>query len=366
MTLKPLRVLALHVANRANLTLSYQLGYPAALASSPLFRAKLINLDAFRHSDLLKLRLYLLSPRIDAVILFHSVFSNANFISSQIAELLSRCRAPKIFFLANEYKLMPEKIDLARKLGASLVISQTNDKRVHDLYRSALRNCHIGFLPNSGVDPKIFFPLGERRYRPIDVGYRAADVPWYFGHRDRHNLCTYFSRATAERRLSSDISLEADARLPLLEWAAFLNRCKCQLGSEAGHDYFELTDETRLKVNTYLRENPDVGFDEIHTLFFANYPDPVPMRIISSRIIEAAACKATQILIEGSYDGYLEPDVHYIPLKSDFSNVDECLDKLLDEQFADQLANRAYEAVMHQLTFDSLLRSLHAQISQLL
>ncbi len=31
-------------------------------------------------------------------------------------------------------------------------------------------------------------------------------------------------------------------------------------------------------------------------------------------------------MVEGDYFGVLEPNVHYIPIKADFSNLDEILD----------------------------------------
>ena len=69
----------------------------------------------------------------------------------------------------------------------------------------------------------------------------------------------------------------------------------------------------------YEAEHPDATFEDIHRRFFADYGPSVPIRIISGRQIEAAGTRTVQILFEGRYDGYFLPDVHYIPLKKDFS-----------------------------------------------
>ena len=43
--------------------------------------------------------------------------------------------------------------------------------------------------------------------------------------------------------------------------------------------------------------------------------------------------KTIQILIEGNYNGYFKPDIHYIPLKKDLSNFDEAIEKFNDQNF---------------------------------
>jgi hypothetical protein len=136
--------------------------------------------------------------------------------------------------------------------------------------------------------------------------------------------------------------------------AAFLNRCRGQLGSEAGGDYFELTDETRNAVRAWTAERPDAAFEEIWDRFFRDYPDPVPGRVLSGRNVEAAGTKTVQLLLEGAYGGYLEPDVHYIPLKKDFSNIDEALAKFRDETVCARIRENAF-GLAHELTYPELI-----------
>ena len=52
--------------------------------------------------------------------------------------------------------------------------------------------------------------------------------------------------------------------------------------------------------------------------------------------------KTCQILTEGFYSGVIEADKHYIPIKTDFSNYREVLDKFRDEQFRAQIIENAY------------------------
>jgi hypothetical protein len=292
--------------------------------------------------------------RGDAVVLLHSVFSNAQVLEGRCLAAVKRLPQPKAFFIGNEYKLMPEKMRFCEELPAALVVSQSSSSAVHRLYRERL-GCPVVGIPNSGLDASLFKPCTEPDTRPIDLGYRAQDAPPYLGHTERRDIAEYFSRSAGRLGLSVDISLEASDRLGVADWARFLNRCKGQLGTEAGGDFFELTDETRTRVNAHLVQHPGVGFEEIWRQYFAAYRDPTPLRIISSRHVEAAGTRTVQMLFEGHYDGYFVPDVHYIPLKKDLSNADEAVAKFLDRGTRSAVADRAYELVRSELTYERLI-----------
>ena len=50
----------------------------------------------------------------------------------------------------------------------------------------------------------------------------------------------------------------------------------------------------------------------------------------------------TQILYEGEYQGIMRPMVHYIPLKKDFSNFDEVIGLLGDNEFRQRITDNCY------------------------
>src|SRR5207302_6407556 len=203
-------------------------------------------------------------------------------------------------------------------------------------------------------DPELCSARVPPEERPIDLGYRAFENDVALGHRERRELAERFQAAAERNGLRVDISLDPRDRLDEPGWAEFLNRCKGQLGSEAGGDYFELTDETRDAVNAYRAERPDAPFEEIWERFFRDYRDPVAGRVLSGRNVEAAGTKTVQLLLRGAYGGYLEPDVHYVPLEKDFSNLDEAIAKFRDEGFAARVRDNAF-ALAHELTYPKLI-----------
>jgi hypothetical protein len=344
-----IRLLVLHAAGSESRTLSYQTGWPRALAEHPRVRADFVDLAQRRR--LLPRR----SPNVDAVVLLHSVFSNARHLPDAMIRRLGEAAVPKIWFIGNEYKLMPEKMEFAEQLGLDVLVSQIENPQVLELYRERL-GCTVVSIPNTGLDTSIFRPQTPWRDRPVDIGYRAYDGPPYLGHDERRMLAEAFLHAGRERSLALDVSLDPAERFTEIEWARFLDGTKGQLGFEAGTDYFELDDRSRRAVVSFLAEGP-ASFAEIHARFFSDYSKPVSGRTISGRIVEAAATKTVQLLVEGRYGGYFEPGVHYIPVRKDFSNVDEALDSLADPS-SSRLAENAYEVARQHFTYPKLVERL--------
>jgi hypothetical protein len=344
-----------------NRTLSYQHGWPAQFARHPELDVSPLNLLDRRSRLVGRLAL----RRVDAVVLLHSVFSNELALRGPLLPTISRSSRPKALFLGNEYKLMPEKMRFAEQLGVSLLVSQILSPPVHELYRERL-GCAVVGIPNVGFDPDVFMPRTPLAERDLELGYRAFDAPWYVGYRERAEIAEAFERAAPRLGLRLDVSLAPEDRFDERGWAAFLDRCRGQIGCEVGSDYFELTDETREKVNAYLGEHADATWEEVRSRFFDGYRGAVSGRTISGRHVEAAAAGSVQILLEGEYGGVLHPDVHYIPLRKDYSNLDETVERLRDDAAAGVIARAARELALERFTYRRLIDDFRAALEPFL
>ena len=359
------RIALFFVQSAENLTLSYQHGWPKAFTVSSLFTCTPINLAGLTFADRFTLARRLHTECFDVVVLLHSVFSNQRNLRGLLFWVLSACRVPKAYFIGNEYKLMPEKINFCRQLGVSLLVTQSNDERVLSLYREAL-GCEVACVPNTGIDPNVFQPQSCFDERPIDIGYRSYDSTWYLGNNEKTEIANFFFGNAKGIGAKVDISLDPVQRFDAVGYACFLNRCRGQIGTESGGDYFELTDQTRLRVNAYINSHPYAEWNEIRKLFFDDYGPSVPMRIISGRQVEAAACKTVQILFDGRYNDYFQPDEHYIPLRKDFANCEEVMSKLWDTDYCSRLVENAFDVVMSELTYDCLIRKFRKALHSIL
>ena len=349
----------------ANATLSYQHGWPRAFCESQLLCCEPFNLANRSIADVVNIAAALYRGRFDAIVLLHSTFSNTQELRRLLFLAVAASRLPKIFFIGNEYKSMPEKMRFCRRLGIDMLISQSNHPDVLAMYEQAL-GCRVASVPNTGFDSAVFFPAVPLAARCVDIGYRAYEAPWYLGNNEKAEIAGYFLRNASSLGLATDISLDATERFDSSGYAAFLNRCRGHIGTEAGGDYFELTGETRSRFMAYMSVHPDASWNEVKRQFFEDYGPSVPMRIISGRQVEAAACKTVQIMFDGRYNGYFRADEHFISLKKDYSNIDEVMQKFRDDDCCRRMVDSAYEVAMQELTYPALIKKFVTAMQEVL
>lgn len=149
--------------------------------------------------------------------------------------------------------------------------------------------------------------------RTIDVGYRGRRPPvgWGAAAQEKYEIAVEFERRAAGSGLVLDIATSEDKRIYGEDWYRFIASCRATLGTESG------------------TEIPWQG-------------ETLPYRTISPRHLEAAALRSCQILFEGDYSGLMEPMRHYIPLRKDFSNLDEVLERFADRDLRTRLAENAF------------------------
>ena len=90
------------------------------------------------------------------------------------------------------------------------------------------------------------------------------------------------------------------------------------------------------------------------------------MRLITGRNIESCACGSVQILFEGNYSGYLLKDVHYIPLKKDFSNISEVIKKMKDLEYCKNIQKNCYEFCLREFSPSLVLEKVFFNIQKYL
>ena len=188
--MNPLRLLLLYAQDATNKTLSYQYGWPRYFQRHPQFRCTPINVHDRRITAQLRGNLLARWGRFDAIVMLHSVFSNAPTLGGWLFDGICKARQPKIFFIGNEYKLMPEKMAFCEALNLALLVTQSTSPAVQDLYRNRL-GCPIYAVPYTGLDTELFYPTRDTKDRPIDIGYRSYDSPVYLGHNERRLLADF-------------------------------------------------------------------------------------------------------------------------------------------------------------------------------
>jgi hypothetical protein len=182
------------------------------------------------------------------------------------------------------------------------------------------------------------------RERAIDVGYRARPMAPYVGRGglEKVEIGERFAEQARGRGLSLDIAISEQDRLYGEDWYRFMAGCRCFLGTESGASCADLEDEVLEEYERLSADGREVTIEELEGGALGVWDWKVPLRTTSSRHFEAAALRVCQVLYEGRYSGQLRPMQHYIPLRKDFSNFDEVLERLGDESFRREVVENAH------------------------
>jgi hypothetical protein len=180
--------------------------------------------------------------------------------------------------------------------------------------------------------------------RQIDIGYRARQLTFYKGKgaQEKHEIAMTFHQYAKHLDLKLNIETQEQQRIYGKAWYEFVADCRGMLGVEAGVSIFDTEDVVRLAYEKLILENPQISFEEMSQKLLNQWEDNIFYRTISPRHFEAAALRVCQILFEGKYSGIMQPMVHYIPLKKDFSNFDEVIRLFQDETVRYELTENAY------------------------
>jgi hypothetical protein len=217
-----------------------------------------------------------------------------------------------------------------------------------DRSRTQLHLALTGYLEDEEVArmERVTAAVAERR--PIDVGYRAWHAPPWLG---RHGalktaIADAFATRGPEHGLVVDISTRDEDTKYGDDWTRFMAESKYTIGVEGGASIDDFDGSVRAATDAYLAAHPGASFEEVEAACFPGRDGELDLRALSPRHLEACVTRTCQVLIEGEYNGALEADVHYLPLRADFSNLDDVLEQMRrDERRAELVAN-AYRDVV--------------------
>jgi hypothetical protein len=214
---------------------------------------------------------------------------------------------------------------------------------MHD--KADFHECFTGYIDGSTAE-QYRGKLLPSEERPNDIVYRAGHLPYWFGSHGqlKHRIADVVAERAQAHGLKYDISTRSEDAIIGDRWLDFLASGKAVLGCESGSSALDRRGEIQAQIKAMLREDPEVSFAELSARLPAGWDD-YRFFAIGPRHFEAVITKTCQILVEGQYSSILEADKHYIPLRRDFSNLDEVLEKVRDDQYVRDMVERAYDDI---------------------
>jgi hypothetical protein len=289
----------------------------------------------------------------DAVIIHYCcTLYRKNFISPSYFAALAAFAGPKIAFTQDEYDNTNAIHDNLRELGVDVYYTCIPDTQIATVFPpERLPGVTIvptltGYVPLSIKPETALTPLAQR---PVTVGYRGRRLPYRYGELgwEKYYIGVRMKEICLERGVICDIEWREEARLYGDRWNDFIERCRVMLGSESGCNIFDLDGSLRLRLEDALREQPDLTYQQARDRFLGGEEGRHALAgMASPRLFEAVASKTALVLFEGQYSGVVEPETHYIPLKKDFSNIDQVMGRIHDLQFLEAMVERAYDQLI--------------------
>ena len=288
--------------------------------------------------------------RFDAVVIHYSIWiTSEGHLAPSAAARIAQFAGLKVQFRQDEFFTVDAMTAAMRRLGIDVLYTCVPQPEIDKVYPPrALPGARrittlTGFVPDEML-ARTVAPIAGR---PVDVSYRASKPPFALGELalEKWRIVPRFVEATARHRLVTDLAYGEEHRLYGEEWIALLASSKCTLGAESGASVFDFTGGIQQAVERYLAEHPQAGFEEVRERIFAAEEGRIRVNQISPRCFEAAALRTAMILYEGEYSGILEPWRHYVPLKKDFSNIEEVVAAIRNPPMLQAMVDRAYREI---------------------
>lgn len=286
----------------------------------------------------------------DAIAIHFSIrVSVEGHLFKGLFELISNYYGLKLLFIQDEYDNIPCTYRHIDYLKIDVVYSVIKEEYINYVYpRSRFPNVRFIYNLTGYVSYKPFnFPIPRIKDRSIDVFYRGRKLPLHYGTlgREKYEIGKLFKKHVQEGRINMNLDIESEDKFRIYgnAWYDKIVSSKVMLGTESGSNVFDFDGDLERKVNECLAK----GFteDQLWEKELLPREKDVKINTISPKVFESIALKTALVLFEGEYAGVLQENRHYIPLKKDFSNFQEVVEKINDNDFLQKMVDISYEEI---------------------
>ncbi len=288
----------------------------------------------------------------DAVVVHYSVRLPFGQLSETIQQHLREFSGVKILFIQDEYDGTRIAKRIIQSVQFDLVFTVVPPDSIEKVYPSSEFN-RTKFVSNlTGYVPDGLIEQGEGftspSKRPLFFAYRGRPLPIRYGRLGQEKIIIgqHVKAYCLKYGISCDIEWDECSRIYGEDWYAFIRSAKAMLGSESGSNVFDWDGDLQQKINQFRKRSPNVTESDVYREIVEELEVNGLMNQISPRVFEMAAGKTVMVLFEGAYSGVLEPGIHFLPLKKDFSNLDQILAELRDDIKVDAMAERTYQDII--------------------
>lgn len=282
-----------------------------------------------------------------------------NSLFYNLTNFLINYNCIKIAFIQDEYydtNLIKMFLEL---INVNTVFTNVPNEHISRIYNNLNTTRFVfnltGYVPDYNFDR---IPIKNRK---CDVFYRGRELHYWYGHlgQDKMNIGKHMKEYCDKYKLISNIDWNGNNCIYGDEWFKVLGNSKVTLATESGTTVFDMDNSIVTEINKHLEETPNRGhqngyskvpkysYEEICNLVNLKRNEVPNMGQVSPKMFESIMLGTVLVMYEGSYyPGFLIPNVHYIVLKKDYSNIKEVINKIKDDDFLQKMSDKAYDDII--------------------
>ena len=189
-------------------------------------------------------------------------------------------------------------------------------------------------------------PPAARRPTARWTSSTAAHLPYWFGRQGqlKHRIADIVPRAAGRHGLRCDISTRPEDAITVAPRGSTSSPAPARLvGIESGSSALDARGQVQAFIRWRLARDPDLTFDEVSRLLPPGWDNHrfFALGRATSRRSTPRQCNCSS----RDYDGVLHPGRHYLPIRPDYSNLDDVLEQVRDARLLQTIADRAYNEI---------------------
>ncbi len=294
--------------------------------------------------------------KFDVIIIHYSIsIIFRSHISYFLRKKIRNFKGIKIIIIQDEYRWINRIVNEMIYLNVDGIVSLLDKENINKVYKHPKLEKKLkvtalaGYVSDDWVDQ----PVPRISERTKHIIYRGNRLPFWLGNAayEKTTLTEKVLEHFQGKNLTLDVSSSPENRIYGENWLNFMKSGKCVIGLEGGASIFDFDGSIEKKVSQYLSVNPKAEYEIINEKFLSTHEDKIYYRMATPRSFEAIATRTVQIMYPGEYSGILVPWQHYVPMKRDFSNLNEVVEVLNNDEFLQNIADRAYTEIIESKKF---------------
>lgn len=287
----------------------------------------------------------------DAIIFNYCFWARRSSFTTQMIARVAAYNGPKIAIFQDEQDTIRwhRRHVVMMDINAIVTVVDQNVWRAalpEDFFQKLIfLRALTGYLPERKTYEKLTpLPMAERRW---SISYRGRPVPFRYGRmtREKWLIGEVMRDICITHAIPQNIAMQEEDRLYGDSWIELIRNSRLVLGAESGTNVFDFDGSLLDRIDAWLKLHPDAKFEEIEERFLMGQIE-FNANQISPRLFEAIVLRTGLLLFEGEYSGVLTPWTHYIPLKKDFSNINEVLAAVDDLAGIEAMVERAWRDIV--------------------